>query len=408
MNFAMIFIVFSIPKQVQAILLKRSNLKLLILTFLLAMSFSASATTLNKLFEVGVPVMSQSGKERKEASKQAFEILLVRITGRRDLTGTEIGQMMINNARQYVSSFRYEKYEPVVFELPDTSTFAESDPAQIQAESVETNVEEVEKPPKPTQKLVVSFDEKAVKNSLWKQKLPVWGKTRPSTLLWVAIQDNERRMLLDANELTPLLSYIQKQAEKRGVPILFPLLDLEDQININVTDVWGAFKEPVKNASSRYQPEAILTARLFLDPFGVWQTRWTLYQGSDEIDWQVSAPTLEVAAIDGLDHMADKLAQKYAHISSVQDDTEFLIYISDVKNLKDFARVNKYLAGLSTIKKADLAQIKGEELAFRLDLRSSAKALKQAIKLGKVLLTADDPFAPEANNENRLSYRLMP
>ncbi|MDH5257718.1 MAG: DUF2066 domain-containing protein [Gammaproteobacteria bacterium] len=383
---------------------------------------SINATTVKNLFEVGVPVMSQSGKERTEASQQAFEILLIRITGRRDLASTDIGKLMIENARQYVSSFRYEAYVEPTFEKPvpfqvdqessvQDATLAESLRDPENAERIE-QAEQTEEPPKPTQKLVVSFDEKAVKNSLWKQKLPVWGKTRPSTLLWVAIEDSNGRVLLDSNEPTPALAYIQKQAEKRGVPMLFPLLDLEDQININVTDVWGAFKDPIKNASLRYQPEAILSARLLLDPFGVWQTRWTLHQGSDEIDWQVAAVDLETAVVDGLDQLADRLAQRYAHISSVQDDSETLIYVTDVKSLSDYVRVDKYLTALSSIKRAELTTIKGDELVFRLDLRSNPAALKQAIKLGKVLLTAEDPFAPDANtdinNAGRLTYRLMP
>jgi len=378
------------------------------------------ASTLKNLYEVGVPVMSQGSVEQKQASKDAFEILLVRITGRRDLAGTEIGRRMIENARQYVSSFRYEVIEEQVFEAPGFSQVEIVEKTDFEEEQVESSLDEegnvtdveeeagIQFDEKPTQKLVVSFDERAVKGMLWKQKLPVWGKTRPSTLLWVAIQDANQRLLLDANESTALLAHIQKHAEKRGVPMLFPLLDLEDQINLNVTDVWGAFKEPIKKASIRYQPEAILSARLFLDPFGVWQTRWTLHQGDDEVDWQVAAVDLETAVVDGIDQLADKLAQQYAHISSAQDDSDFLIYVTDVNNLADFVKVNKYLSALSSIKRAEVAQVKGNELVFKLDLRSSASALKQAINLGKVLFSAEDPFAPEVDNSGRLIYRLMP
>ena len=399
--------------------MKKIYIHILIFVICLLAWSAAGATILKNLYEVGVPVITQDAKERKQAIKQAFEVLLVRVTGKRDLPQTETGQAMIKNARRYVSSFRYE-----MLELPPEEVVAEAteEPGETDGQTDQEQTEpllpadqsgqseeaDIEEPPKPTQKLVVTFDEKLVKNKLWKQKLPVWGKTRPSTLLWVAVQDEEKRVLLDASEPTPLLFYFEKQAEKRGVPILFPLLDLEDQININVTDVWGAFKDPIKNASLRYQPEAILTARLFLDPFGSWQTRWTLYQGSDEIDWQENSPDLESAVVAGLDQLADRLAQRYAHISSVQDDSDFLIYISDVKSLTDYVRVSKYLNGLSTIKHAELIQVKGDELVYRLDLRSNPKALKQAIKLGKVLLSAEDPFAPEMSTLSRLNYRLMP
>jgi len=364
-----------------------------------------------------VPVMSQSAKERQTASKAAFAILLVRITGRRDLPQSAAGQALIDNARAYISSFRYEPIVTPVFAAdavmpgfqPEPVTEALSQaPLEGDGQSPVQSEVELEPEAKPTQKLVVSFDEKAVKNSLWKQKLPVWGKTRPSTLLWLAVQHNNQRVLLDANEPTALLSYIEKQAEKRGIPLLYPLLDLEDQININVTDVWGGFNEPIKNASERYQPEAILSARLFLDPFGVWQTRWAMHQGNDEIDWQVSGTDLETVVTQGLDQLADRLALRYAHVSSLGDESEFLITISDVNNVSDFVRVEKYLSALSAIKQAELTKIQGNALVFRLDLRSNAQALKQAIKLGKVLLSSEDLFAMEASESDRLVYRLMP
>ena len=176
--------------------------------------------------------MSQSEKERKEASKQAFEVLLVRLTGRRDLAETEIGKVLIENARLYVSSFRYELIKEKVFESVDVMPVRSvlDDEPPMQQEPIERQSIEDEEPElKPTQKLVVRFDEKAVKNSLWKQKLPVWGKTRPSTLLWVAVQDQNKRVLLDANEPTALLSYIERQAEKRGIPMLYPLTREEAQ-----------------------------------------------------------------------------------------------------------------------------------------------------------------------------------
>ena len=114
--------------------LKRLNIKLIVCILLLAVCFPVNATVLKKLFEVGVPVMSQSGKERKEASKKAFEILLVRITGRRDLVQTEIGQVLIENARLYVSSFRYELIKEEVFEsvdfMPARSVDDEEEPEQ--------------------------------------------------------------------------------------------------------------------------------------------------------------------------------------------------------------------------------------------------------------------------------------
>lgn len=366
---------------------------------------SANATTLTNLYEVSIPVFSQSNQERKKATAKAFEELLIRVTGKRDVLGLASSQALLSNSRSFVRSFRYEVLPPPeVFEpieakdlvLPDT------DQVLVTAENAEQVEEEL-----PTQQIVVSFDEKAVKNSLWKNKLPVWGKTRPSTLLWLAIQYHEQRKMLDASESTEILALLKQHAEKRGVPIIYPSLDSTDQARVNVTDVWGEFKNPVNDASSRYQADAIISANLMLDQAGVWQTRWNLYQAGDESSWKLSAPHLNVIIFESIDRLANSLAERYAQVSSGEDDSRFLIHIRDVSNLSDYEKINRYLSSLSVVKHAELAQIQNDELVYELELRSNPKALKQAIALGKTLLAQDDPFAAEVDL-NRLNYRLKP
>ena len=379
------------------------NLKFLLFNICLLFTVPVSATTISKLYEVSVPVFSQSIAERETATDKAFVELLIRITGKRDILGMESSQALITDSKRFVRSFRYEILPPpVVFESstvnPAEEEASDSSMLSFKKEKEEENL--------PTQKIVVSFDEKAIKNSLWKLKLPVWGKIRPSTLLWIAIQDQKSRTLLDSSQQTEVLALVKQHAEKRGVPIVYPLLDLEDQLKINVTDVWGSYKLPVTEASLRYKPEAVISGKLFLDESGIWQARWNLYQAGDETNWQFSAPHLSVVIFESIDKLAEKLAERYAQVSS-GDDSRFLIHISDVSNLKDYKKINRYLKSLSAIKRVELSQIQGNELIYELDLRSNPKALKQAIALGKTLAAMDDPFASEVD-ANRFNYRLKP
>jgi len=379
--------------------------RLLLFNITLLFICSASATTLSNLYEVSVPVFSQSNQERKVATSKAFEELLIRVTGRQDVLGMESSQKLLSNSRRFVRSFRYEVLPPpIVFKSEQVKEAPELADVNPQILETETDEEELSQP---TQQIVVSFDEKAIKNSLWKFKLPVWGKTRPSTLLWLAIQDSEQRKMLDATVPSEILALIKQHAEKRGVPIIYPKLDSEDQAKVNVTDVWGAYKNPVNDASSRYQAEAIISAQLFLDESGLWQTRWHLYQAGDESSWKFSAPHLSVVIFESVDQLASALAERYAQISSGEDDSRFLIHVRDVANLADYEKINRYLSSLSVVKHAELAQIQNNELVYELELRSNPKALKQAIALGKTLSAQDDPFAAEVDS-NRLNYRLKP
>lgn len=384
--------------------------KFLLFVVLVLLCLPVYATTVKKLYEVSVPVFTQSDNERKEAVSQAFAELLIRVTGRRNIALQSGVKELIKTAPRYMRSFRYEQIEEK--SQPEAEPGLQED-LVVDAENQESgqlidplaNQPKAEKP-KPNQYLVVSFDKQAVKNVLWKNKLPVWGETRPSTLLWIAIQDAEQRNLMDVSEPGPMLEYLSKQANKRGLPLVYPLLDLEDQMNLNVTDVWGGFKDHINNASARYQTEAVVSARLSLNSSGIWQSRWSLYQGNDESSWQINAVDLESAVAYGLDNIADKLAERYAHVSTSSDENAALIYISDVNNLSDYEKINDYLSSLSAIKNVELRQVQANELVYRLELRSNKKVLKQAISLGKVLLTQEDPFAISLDEE-RFNYRLM-
>ena len=371
---------------------------------------SAFGTTVEKLYEISIPVYSQSSKEREDAITEAFEELLIKVTGKKGIGELDEGQALLKNARRYIRSFRYAAIERKAIENPEPDVMEFVDEQNLVTEIEDLSLEPVvivAEEPLPEQNLVIIFDEQAVNNSLWKHKLPVWGKTRPATLVWVAVHDQNTRRLIDASDPLPLLDYMHKYAEKRGVPLVYPLLDLEDQINLNVTDVWGGFKDSLVSASERYEPEAIVAARLYMDSLGSWESRWSFYLGNEELQWRSRAPDQETAIQEGIDYLADKLAERYAHLPSSGDENSTLIYISDVNNLSDYNKVSRYLASLSAIKKIFLSQVQMNAVIYQLDLRGSKNALKQAISLSNILVEVEDPFAIDLP-ESRFNYRLMP
>lgn len=94
--------------------------------------------------------------------------------------------------------------------------------------------------------------------------LPVWGQRRPDTLLWLATEDeNGNRQIIDDGAKGPVSSRLRELAVERGVPVVFPLMDLDDSVNISVFDVWGRFARTLQTASVRYQPDYIVGARLY-------------------------------------------------------------------------------------------------------------------------------------------------
>lgn len=353
----------------------------------LALWFSGTlqATTLQNLYEVTVEVADQGGDARKQGIKDAFDVLLVRITGDKSMPQQEQIEPLREKAAQWVRQFRYERITPEPVPTKDGS-------GQVVT-------------PKPYLQMHIRFDEEAVNEALWQGQLPVWSKTRPAVLVWIALQDTNGRYLLDPNESSSeLLKSLRSHSQRRGVPLVMPLMDLEDQLNITVNDVWAGFDDVILKASQRYAPEAILVGRVSTDFFGGWQVRWTLYQQGQSQNWSASDVTdLSQAAQIGIDGVADDLARRYAHVGG-DESGAYWLEITDVKDLQDYARVMRYLQSLSSVEEMELSSVADQQLSFRISVRGGVSSLEQSIALSSTLR----PAQVERFSDRILMYRLQP
>lgn len=229
---------------------------------------------------------------------------------------------------------------------------------------------------------------------------PVWGQERPLTLLWVAIDagGGERVLLSDAGiagdtiadtagvvgvspetvELAQAVrSEIEAVAEERGLPIRFPLLDLEDLTTVTSADIWVPFVEQVEAASARYGADSILIGRISANPFGD-SVRWTLVQGNE----QSTYGGVEVA--EGLHWAADRYVQAYSFVGGART---VRLVVRDVSTLDDYGRVLSYLESLSALQTIDVEGYDddGRLLSLRASARGDLAVLEQMLGLGRVL-----------------------
>ena len=351
----------------------------LVLASVLVLISSVHAATVEQLYEVSYPVETQQPEERKAAIEQALLELLVRVTGNSQIAESPQAVELLKNSAGFVRQFQYS------IRPAEDTTFGESNKEQ------------------PI--LNVLFDEISIKQALWRHNLPVWGKTRPATLLWVAIQDSEKRYLLDANNGREIVDVIDGLAQKRGIPVIYPLMDLEDQMNIRVSDVWGGFADNISSASMRYPAEEVLSGRIFLDPFGTWQARWTLAHGGEQTVWQISGEDLAIVLEQGMHGLADNVAARYASIASEDAQSGLQIQIADIGDINALVKATKYLESLSQISKLHLAKVDSAQAVFQIELRSDSKALTRAISLGRTLM--QDTQEADVGNAV-LAYRLIP
>ena len=326
---------------------------------------SVNADIVRHLYEVEVPVEGQGREERDYVVRQALNEILVRISGRNDAGALAEDESFVPRPTLFVQQFRYRKFKP--------------------DELIPANPIDGAKPY--TQKLWLRFTEKSVSKLLREQGFPVWGKTRPATLVWLVVDDQKQRVLVGNGTQHISRAHIEQEARKKGLPFRLPLLDLADQSKLQVTDVWGNFEDTILAASSRYQTEAVLVGRIYLSFAKTWNTRWSLYSAGQRYDWEVSnSETLHVAVKEGLSKTGEVLSERFAQVDTLIESGEVLLQVKNIPDLKTYNKVTKYLKNLNIVSEIQTNQVNTDDVIFSLSSRSGRLGIAQAIALGHVLV----------------------
>ena len=350
---------------------------------LLLLSPQLKADVVDDLYLAKVVVESQDREAREEAIRAGLNQVLVRVTGSNQVLSVPAIEASLEQPTRYVQRFRYEKQELA---------------GQTQL------------------LLSVQFDESVITKLLHDNQLPVWGRTRPATLLWLVVDDRRKRRLISNDSDDEARRIMEEQAKLRGLPLRFPLYDLADRANLSVTDIWGNFEEAILQASGRYQTEAVLVGRVYRASGNSWSGRWTLYSQGRQQNWQTGGESLDVALLPGISQTTETLAQRYAQVESVITTDQLRVQVHGVKGLPDYDRVVRYLTSLDAVSQVQPYLVSDEGVIFTLTSRRGRLAVSQSIALGHILVAdANQPPPPTgANNPGNVSpsadlvYRLVP
>ena len=225
------------------------NLAILIPVFLTIAASPTQAVELASLYTAQVALDQEEDDPRAAAYATALTDVLLRVAGPELSADPEMIELLFPNPASYVVQFRSG--------ADDT--------------------------------LLVSFDGSAIVTKLRQSGQTVWGSNRPLTLVWIAVDwgRGEREIIaaddpqrgrdearsIDRNRL--LRQRVLDVAERRGLPIIFPLLDTEDLQNISFSDIWGGFDDELLAASKRYNADSILVGRVHAASNQ--RNRWSYY-----------------------------------------------------------------------------------------------------------------------------------
>ena len=332
----------------------------------------AYAVEVTGLYEAEVPVTAQDATQRPDAMRAALAEVLVKVTGNRDIGAVPGVAELVTNAPQYAQQYVYR-----------------AAPALPGAKVAPAN----------GKVMWVRFDRDVLNRVLRQANIGIWGRGRPSLLVWLDLRDLNERFVLGTENRPEWKQFIDAVAKTRGVPLLLPTLDADDLANLQALDLWSAPPEEVMRMSARYQPEAILMGRVEVRD-GVWQGAWSLYDRENRQVWDTPGDSRDGVVLAGLQGAIDELASVNTSADIAGSGT--LLQVSDVKTLANYARVSKYLASLASVTSVQLVRAEGSELYFRIEVQGGMQRLANDIRLGATLA----PLAADTTAENAPNVRF--
>ena len=324
---------------------RRFIARIALILVILAPPGVAGAVEMTSLYTAEVPFDREQNDPRAAAYRDALEVVLLRVSGSGIGDDPEMIDLLFPNPTSYVVQFR----------------------------------------PGEADTLWVTFDGAAIEDVLRRNGQAVWSSERPLTLIWLAVDwgqgereiigaddpergDDESRTI-DRNRL--LRQRVLDIAERRGLPVAFPLLDTEDLAKVSFPDIWGGFDELVLDASQRYEANSVLIGRI--RPESGQRNRWTYYFAGEERAWTGEAELV-------MNLVADMLAAEFA-IGGDATVQSVELGVAGINTVDAYGSVQRTLSDLSVVESFAITSVEGDRILYRVQAHGGAERLARALRL---------------------------
>ena len=346
--------------------------RVILLLVWLAVSPQAFALIVDGLYDQDIAVQGQGDAERIRAYREGLSSVVLKITGEERWLRNSAVERAIRDAQSYVQEVSYR---------------TSSSPLE------QRNF------------ISVRFDRALVDRMLNDAGIPVWDQNRPAVMMWLSVQGADgRRELLSADSDHPLLAIVKEFSRLRGVPLLFPLLDLEDRRNLPIDVAWSLDEQAIRRASARYGADAILSGRVLESPSGELVGLWQ-YLFRDNVDtFDSFERDLKVYADSALERVTAQLATHFGLIKLGQP-VLVKVRVEAVDSAKDYVDLLQYIQGLAVVESASASLLDGSGIELDVNLIGNPFLFAEFITLGRDL-QAQESFAP-IEGENVFYYRWV-
>lgn len=319
------------------------------------MSTPAFSVPVSGIYDAQVMITDQSPSEMDRAKRLGLEKVLVKVTGQTQSLNNAAINSAFTRPNDYLKQFSF-----------NTKVM------QGKAQAV----------------MEMAFDPLLINQLITTAGLPIWGKDRAAILVWL-VEDTAGMRQIVNNTDHPMVSQIISQSNQRGMPLLWPLLDLEDQINIDAGALWGVFADTIEQASSRYQADGVLVGRMFQEYPGFWKVDWNFWLDDEEQAWSSKGSDL-ISLVDPLeDRLASSLVKKFALAAADESvpkaSEKVILRVDQVTQFSDYIELRDTLQEVVGLERVNLHSVNGATFEFELVAKASLVQLQAIVELKRRL-----------------------
>lgn len=316
---------------------------------------SVDLATAAALYEVEVDVPDQSPSARQAAAREGLDTVLLRMSGLAALPASSAVLEAREQPQLYYNRFLF--------------------------------VEE--------RRLKFFFAPAAVLDLIDRARLPIWPANRPTAIAWLVVGQGGRRRIVQEGH--PLAVAMEAQARLRGVDVYLPLMDLQDQLQVQPSVVWGGAAVLLAAASRRYGAAVVLSARLQQKEDRSYEGRALASMSRADLEGALAGENPAEVGAAIADFLADGLASRYA--IPWRAPQWLPLTVEGVVSPLHYGQLLRYLEALDFVRGVQFVALDQERLEVALQTRAEMASLIE-------LLTMDDRMAQAPGAlVNRLTWR---